>query len=158
MDSLLDSFFYYIPAVVAILTIVLLSWIVILHIKLKRMLRGKDAKNLEDTIVELGRRVDDFSEFRKELETYLGQVEKRLTRSIQGFGTIRFNPFKGTGSGGNQSFAVALLNEEGDGVVLSSLYSRDRVSVFAKPVKKNSSEFELTNEEKEAIKNAFLEK
>ena len=68
--------------------------------------------------------------------------------------TVRFNPFKGTGAGGNQSFATALLNENGDGVVLSSLYSRERVSVYAKPVQKFSSEYELSGEEKQAIKSA----
>jgi len=39
-------------------------------------------------------------------------------------------------------------------VVLSSLYARDRMSIFAKPVKNNKSEYELTEEEKEALKKA----
>ena len=47
-----------------------------------------------------------------------------------------------------------MLNEEGDGVVFSSLYSRERMSVFAKPIKNNKSEYELTSEEKEALKKA----
>jgi len=78
-------------------------------------------------------------------------IEKRLRKSVQSVHTVRFNPFKGTGGGGNQSFATSFLNEEGDGVVLSSIYSRDRVSIFAKPVKKHSSEYELSEEEKEAV-------
>ena len=53
-----------------------------------------------------------------------------------------------------QSFAVALLSENGDGAVLSSLYARDRMSVFAKPVKNFSSEFEMTEEEKEVLARA----
>jgi hypothetical protein len=56
--------------------------------------------------------------------------------------------------GGNQSFATAFLNEDGDGVVISSLYSREHTSVFAKPVKKHSSEHEMSNEEKEAMEEA----
>ena len=47
-----------------------------------------------------------------------------------------------------------MLNEEGDGVVLSSLYSRERMSVFAKPIKGGKSEYELTGEETNAIKKA----
>ena len=47
-----------------------------------------------------------------------------------------------------------MLNEEGDGVVFSSLYSRDRMSIFAKPVKNNNSEYELTSEEKQALEKA----
>ena len=47
-----------------------------------------------------------------------------------------------------------MLNEEGDGVVLSSLYSRERMSIFAKPIKNNKSEYELSAEEKEVLKKA----
>jgi hypothetical protein len=74
-----------------------------------------------------------------------------LSRSIQGVETIRFNAFKGTGEGGNQSFAIALLSEEGDGTVVSSLYARDRMSVFAKPVTGFTSKYEMTEEEKSVI-------
>jgi hypothetical protein len=66
--------------------------------------------------------------------------------------TIRFNPFPDQGS--NQSFAIGLLNEEKDGVVISSLYSRERMSVFAKPIKNGKSDYELTQEEKEALQKA----
>lgn len=85
------------------------------------------------------------------MEKYLETVERRLRKSVQSVHTVRFNPFKGTGAGGNQSFATAFLNEHGDGVVISSLYSRDHVSVFSKPVKKHASEYEFSNEEKEAL-------
>ena len=81
-------------------------------------------------------------------------MENRLQRSIQAVETIRFNPFKGTGEGGNQSFATSFLSENGDGVVISSMYSRDRVSVFSKPLAKFVSSFELMEEEKEVIANS----
>ena len=51
-----------------------------------------------------------------------------------------------------------MLDEDGNGVVLSSLYSRERMSVFAKPIKNNKSEYELTAEEKEALKGAEVKK
>ena len=79
-------------------------------------------------------------------------LNEKLRKSIRGLETVRFNPFADQGS--NQSFAIGMLNEEGDGVVLSSLYSRERMSVFAKPIKNNKSEYELTAEEKEALKRA----
>ena len=47
-----------------------------------------------------------------------------------------------------------MLNEEGDGVVLSSLYSRERMSIFAKPIKNGKSEYELTEEEKKLLEKA----
>ncbi|MGH7249434.1 MAG: DUF4446 family protein, partial [Minisyncoccia bacterium] len=54
----------------------------------------------------------------------------------------------------NQSFAIGMMNEDGDGLVLSSLYSRERMSIFAKPIKRGKSEYELTAEEKEALNKA----
>lgn len=119
--------------------------------RLSRLFRGKGGKTLEEIIIRNATDIDKFKEFRKELETYLESVEKRLNQSVRGVGTVRFNPFKGTGDGGNQSFATALLNEDEDGVVLSTLYTRERVGIYAKPLKKGHSEYELTREEKEAI-------
>jgi thymidylate kinase len=75
----------------------------------------------------------------------------RLQKSVQEVRTIRFDPFEGTTGSGKQSFAMALLNEHGDGVVISSLYTREKVSVFAKPIEKKTSQYELTKEEKEVV-------
>lgn len=122
--------------------------------RLTRFLRGKRGKSLEDIVVKNAADIEKFKVFRKELDEYLETVEKRLERSVRGVGTVRFNPFKGAGDGGNMSFASAFIDEKGDGVVFSTLYSRERMSVFAKPLKGGKSEYELTGEEKDAIKQA----
>ena len=143
---------YFIIGGVAILMIGILIGIVIhLHLKLKKFLAGSDVKNLDGTISEMKKSIADLQTFKKELESYLVGVEARLRRSIQSVSTVRFNPFKGTGSGGNQSFATAFINEEGDGVVVSSLYSREHVSIFSKPVKAHKAEYELSDEEQHAL-------
>ena len=49
-----------------------------------------------------------------------------------------------------------MVNEDGDGVVFSSLYSRERMSVFAKPIKNGKSEYELTSEEKNVLDKAKI--
>ena len=64
-------------------------------------------------------------------------------------GVVRYNPFSDTGS--DQSFSIALLDSDNNGMVITSLYSRDGNRVYAKPVKNNVSEYSLSNEEKEAI-------
>jgi hypothetical protein len=135
----------------AAIALVCFLWAVRLEIKLRRFVAGKDGKTLEDSILALKKEQGELKRFRADVEQYLTLVEARLARSLQGVTTVRFNAFKGTGSGGNQSFATAFLNEEGDGVVLSSLYGRERVGVFAKPIRKETSEYELTAEEREAI-------
>lgn len=138
-------------------TVVLGILVVRLELKLRKFLLGKNAATLEDSIADLDRRAEEFAAFRKEIEKYLEGVERRLKQSVSGVETVRFNPFKGS-SGSNQSFATAFLNEHGDGVIISSLYSRDRVSVYAKPVENRTSAYELTEEEKQAIAKATARK
>jgi hypothetical protein len=81
------------------------------------------------------------------------QLERELQDSIQRVGLIRFDAFEGTG--GEQSFALALLNAQGDGVVVSSLQGRAESRLYAKPVKKWDSAYNLSVEEKEAIAQAY---
>ena len=136
------------------LVVILIGWVIRLEVKIKKLLIGKDAKSLEDSIINANANLEKMENFQKEASLYFKNIEKRLKRSLQTVETLRFNPFKGTGDGGNQSFSTAFLSENGDGVVISSLYSRDRVSVFSKPLNKFESNFELTEEEKEVVRKA----
>ena len=129
--------------------IVLLVWLIRLEIKLSRFLRGKDAKNLEELINETLATVKETDQINEEITQHLLKVEERLRRSIQHVKIIRFNPFPD--QGGNQSFVTAFLDERGNGAVVSSLYSRDKVSVYAKPVTNRQSEYELSAEERAAL-------
>jgi len=138
---------YILISIIIILTVL----VVRLELKLKKLLAGKNGKSLEGAIHNIINGVSHLGTLHDEMKKQVEDVENRVRKSIKKAEVIRFNPFSGTGSGGNQSFATALINEEGDGVVISSLYSRERVSVFAKPVNNYSSEYELSGEEKEAI-------
>jgi uncharacterized protein YlxW (UPF0749 family) len=127
-------------------------WIFITEKRLKRFFLGKKAKDLEETIAILENEINKLNKSRANLEKEISAINTKLKKSIRGLETIRFNPFPDQGS--NQSFAVGMLNEEGDGLVISSLYSRERMSIFAKPVKDGKSEYELSAEEKEALEKA----
>jgi hypothetical protein len=106
--------------------------------------------SIEESVTVLARESKEMKEFKVELEKYLKHAESRLRGSVQGIGMVRFNPFA-NGQGGNQSFSCAFIDEKGNGVVFSTLYARDRVGVYAKPVENGASSFELSEEEKEAI-------
>ncbi|HWA31920.1 MAG TPA: DUF4446 family protein [Candidatus Paceibacterota bacterium] len=139
-----------------ILALILLSvnffWLAKTEKRLKKFFAGKKAKDLEDIITSLSEDTRKLESARNEIQKELSLVNGKLKKSIRGVETVRFNPFPD--QGGNQSFALGFVNEDGDGVVVSSLYSRERTSVFAKPVKGGRSEYELTSEEKEALKKA----
>ncbi|OGZ07565.1 MAG: hypothetical protein A2942_05005 [Candidatus Lloydbacteria bacterium RIFCSPLOWO2_01_FULL_50_20] len=138
--------------IVAVIVLFLIVWIVILDRRLKKLAGGKNGASLEDTITANQHTLEEFSLFRKSVEEELARLNGRMKKKIHGVKTLRFNPFHGTGTGGNQSFATALLDEDGSGVVLSTLYTREKVSVFAKPVVNRASEFGLTDEEREVLK------
>ncbi len=137
--------------VLILIVIGLAGYVVYLHNKLKKFLIGSSSNNLDDSITSINNSINELEKSKTEIENYLTTVEKRLKKSVQAVHTVRFNPFKGTGSGSNQSFATVFLSEDNDGVIISSLYSREHVSVYSKPIKKGSSEYEFSEEEKTAL-------
>ncbi len=72
---------------------------------------------------------------------------------VRHVGLVRFSPFHDTG--GDQSFALALLDGRGDGVVLTGLHSRHDSRLYAKPIEGGSSSYSLTTEEREAMSRAL---
>lgn len=137
---------------VAIAILVGAIWIVVTEKRLKRFFIGKKAKDLEDTIIMLENEMAKINKTKETMQKDISTINTKLKKSIRGLETLRFNPFPDQGS--NQSFAIGMLNEEGDGVVISSLYSRERMSIFAKPVKNGKSDYELSAEEKEILEKA----
>jgi hypothetical protein len=98
-----------------------------------------------DRVYELGREVD-------RLGSRTGRLEAAAPRAFQRVGLVRFNPFEDTG--GNQSFALALLDADGNGWVLSSLHARNGTRMYAKAVRGGRSDGALSEEETAAIKQA----
>ncbi|MBI3633555.1 MAG: DUF4446 family protein [Candidatus Vogelbacteria bacterium] len=139
----------YITGAVAI---ILLIWIIVLELRIKKLLRGKGGDDLEDLIRRTNSDLEGLIRSKEEVRKDISEIRDRMRHHIRGIKTVRFNPFKDSGS--NQSFATAFISDEGDGVVISSLYSRDRVGIYAKPLEDHQSEYELTDEEKRAINEA----
>ncbi len=129
--------------------VLLLLWVGITEYRFRKFFAGTKARNLEEVMIKLGDQMKELKETQIEINKHLVTVDKRLDKSIRSVETIRFNPFLDAGS--NQSFAISFLNDEGNGVVMSSLYARDRMSIFAKPITNGKSEFELSTEEKEVL-------
>jgi Protein of unknown function (DUF4446) len=134
-------------AIVCVLGLV--GYVAWLNRKISLFLTGSNAQNLEGVLASDRKKAQELTEENIKLNSRLDIAEKKLSQSVRSVQTIRFNPFADQGS--NQSFATALVDETGSGVIMSSLYARDRVSVFAKPVANFTSTYELTVEEKQAL-------
>jgi len=144
-----SSFFLFL----IILNIVLLVTVDLMRRRFKIFLQGKNGRNLEDLVdksaAEIGRINLGLAKISKRQE----EQEKILETTIRKVGIVRFNPFKNTG--GDQSFAIALLNSSDSGIVISSLYLREGTRIYAKPVEQVKSKYPLSAEEEEAIKKAI---
>lgn len=119
----------------------------------EKLFRGGDKKDLLQVLNKLAK---DFGLHDQQIKDLIKTIEKTNKDSLchfQKIGLLRFNPFAGTG--GDQSFCLALLDGEENGLVISSLHSRDTTRIYAKPVKKGKAAgYELSTEEIQAIKNA----
>lgn len=142
-----------ITIVLLVSTLLLAIDTAMLRIKIRRLTRGKTGVDLETSIHSIDAEMKGMEVFKKEATDYFKNVEQRLSRSIQATHTVRFNALK-DGSGGNQSFASAFVTEKGDGIVFSSMFLRDRVNVYSKQLSKFTSDVELSDEERQAVKGA----
>ena len=145
--------------IIIILLAILLAWTIVLQIwlakvqkKMKLFLKGKKVKDLEEVISEQLKRMQKTEKNVDKLFQWNEDLQKIVDISINKVGVIRFNPFKDTG--GDQSFVIALLDSNNNGLVLSSLYTREGTRVYTKPIEKGTSSYNLSSEEQEAIKKA----
>ena len=159
LDAVLGPNLSTIVAILALVVVVLLVLVVwlwrrtsALDRRLAGLTRGGDGRSLEAVLDAHLDRVDGVA---KDLDDVLARtvvLEGRARKAFSRVGLVRYNPFEETG--GNQSFALALLDAEGDGWVLSSLHARSGTRVYAKAIAKGRSEAALSEEEAAAIRQA----
>ena len=116
-----------------------------------RLTKGVSDQTLSEVLNDF---LDKEKITQKELARVLeeiGSLREEAKLSIQKVGLVRFNPFADTG--GDQSFALALLDGKDSGIVVTSLYSRNGVRWYVKTIRKGKGiEHELSKEEAEAVK------
>lgn len=150
----------YLWAALVALTLVLVIWVILLQRRVSRLIdhynrlvEGTSGDSLLDALDRYVDRMNETVEQVNGLTELCETVEKDLASTIRRVGIVRYNPFNDTGS--DQSFAVALLNGNGSGVVLSSLFGRNSTRIFAKAITAGESSHLLTDEEREAIEKAM---
>jgi hypothetical protein len=146
--------------VLAVLVVALGAWVATLQwsmTQLRRRLRAvfgsSGEQGLDEVLEGMVKRLAHTDERIAAMNRVQEDLEGLLRRgTIRNIGVVRFNPFPD--AGGDQSFAIALLDSEGSGVVLSSLHARTDTRVFAKPVEGGRSRYPLSDEEQDAIRKA----
>lgn len=147
-------------SVVAVLAIAVLLLLVLaivealrigrLKARLASLTRGSDERSLEAILEAHLTRVHEVVRDIDAVEARTAVLERDLKLAFSRVGLVRFNPFEDTG--GNQSFALALLDAHGDGFVMSSLHARSMTRVYAKSVAGGRAEAALSDEEAQALR------
>jgi hypothetical protein len=144
-------------AILALLVVLLMLLIVVQSVRLGRAVRDYHALvgdgrggSLGEVLDQHVGRVDAVAARMREMNRVHADLEHRALTSLQHIGLVRFNPFDDTGS--DQSFAIAMLDGQRDGIVISSLHGRANTRVFAKPVEGGESPHALSAEEEQAIR------
>ena len=122
----------------AFLVLILEVWVVILHRRISRL----------QATQALRQRTSGALMSSEDHEAIV-RLQEEMPKNFQKVGMVRFNPFGDTG--GDQSFAIALTDAEGNGFVISSLHRRTESKLYAKPLKDWLSSYTLSDEEKQAI-------
>lgn len=112
-----------------------LVWLYLIFKDLIKISKQKDFINNTKEIKELR---DSFESF------------KNISKSdIQKVGLVKFNPFNETG--GDHSFSLALLDGHKNGIIITSLHTRERTRLYIKEIVSAKAKLELSKEEQKAL-------
>ena len=159
MDMLMTNLSYIVGGL-GVLVIIMYVIIINLYMNLsylkkryRKMMAGADGANLERMLIghidETKAVVEENARIKEENKRIAGLLQKALTR----VGVVRFRAFEDMGS--DLSYAVALLDAENNGVILSSIFGREDSRSYVKPIEAGTSTYTLTEEEEEALHKAM---
>jgi len=127
-----------------------------IELECELLLRGTEGTNFVEIVNDNIDQVQGLLQEMEALSERYAAVLRRVAGAVQHVGVVRFDAFRDLG--GLLSFAVALLDDRGNGLVFSSIYGRSESRTYAKPVIERSSSYELSPEEREAIRLAMQSK
>jgi hypothetical protein len=120
------------------------------NVDTRKILSGADGQNVEKMLLRHLHERSDAEEQIGLLARRVSDLEKQLASSKRHLGIVRYDAFDDVG--GNQSFALALFDDNGDGAVLNGVVGRSTAKVYCKPLVNGRSDRNLSQEEQRAIR------
>lgn len=147
--------------IINIILIVLVGVLIYVVVSHKRkyinfMTKIGNGSNIDLMLREYIQEVKEIKNENNQIKEYCTKIDNELTFCIQKIGIIRYNAFDNVG--GNLSFVLALLDKQNDGIVLNGIYGSKTSNIYSKPIKNGESIYKLSEEEKEALKQAINNK
>lgn len=156
---MLDFIFQNLDIILIAIFFIFLFWNILLELRLAKerrrttfFFKSEKAKDLEEVIFKILKVQEETRKEIREILERLERLDKIALHSIQKVGMVRFNPFGDIG--GDQSFSLAVLDGQDNGIVISSYHSKERTRTYAKPIENGKSKYPLSEEEEKAIKEA----
>jgi hypothetical protein len=159
---LLNDYLVYIVLGLGILNILFFILLILNGSKMKKIQKkyekfmSKDNVDLEELLIQYTKKITTLLQNEKDILSTIKQIEDKQALCLQKVGMIRYKAIANTGA--DLSFAIALLDQQNNGVVLNGIYSRDGSYTYAKPIKEGKSTYTLSEEEEQALDQAINKK
>ena len=118
-------------------------------------MKGKDGKNLEESMLTRFAELDEIAEIAKKNKMDIQDIYKKIRFHYQKIGIVKYDAFHEMG--GNLSFALTMLDENDNGWILNAMHSREGCYTYIKEVVKGQSYIELAEEESESLERAIFQ-
>lgn len=115
----------------------------------KQLTKNVEPGNLENLLKQYIKNVENNNELLHTLQSALQTIKKQNRNHLQKVGFKRYNPFQETG--GDQSFVLAVLDDNNNGFIISSLHQRDVTRVYSKRISDGKAENKLSKEEADVL-------
>lgn len=150
--------------ILALLVIQFISIFFVVHVNMKynrlkrsyrSFMKGKDGKNLEESVLEKFSQVESVMKEAKKNQKYLKMIQNKMKRNYQKTGLVKYDAFDGME--GNLSFALTMLDDNNNGWILDVMNTEKENHSFIKEIINGESYIELTNEERESLEHAIFQ-
>lgn len=144
--------------VIILIVIVLLQFIWIFTIiskynklnkRLTKFTSGRDAGNLEEIITKRFSEIRQIVKNEKQQNRDIDMINDKFLTTFCKIGLVKYDAFKEMS--GKLSFSLALLTENHDGIIITSMHSREGCFTYCKEVTNEESYYILSEEERLAL-------
>ncbi len=149
---------YIMIGISAVLILLIILYLVCI-VKMKKLrkayncfMKGKDMESMEEVLMKLFDRIKVLEEADREKRKEINSLKILMQKSYQKAGLVKYDAFREMS--GKLSYALALLDQNDNGVIITSMYSRDGCFSYAKEVIMGESKINLSEEEQEALEKA----
>lgn len=147
--TLNNLFYLTLGLLIFLLTLLFWLWRTTRHYN--SLIKNSDKKTLSSVLEGIQKTLSAHEKKTKSLRKDLEKLEQNARLHLQDIQVKRFNPFSDTG--GDQSFILSILDDNKDGIIITSLHSRENTRFYVKSVKGGAGEDHPLSEEEQKIVN-----